>query len=125
MALPPTSNVGSDYFNINQCRTFSMRLGTSLTMLSSVGTHYGDEGQACSEVIILNKTGGLLTIYDKNNGPFASGSPKGAGGSHGFLLADGAEFTFRGLTNVKEVSALAAQTGPIYYRTQFFSYNPR
>ena len=125
MAIPPKGNSGSNYFNINQCRSFSMNLGTSLTMLSSVGTHYGDEGQACSEVIILNKTGGLLTIYDKNHGPFAAGDHGPAGGSHGFLLAVDAEFTFRGITNVKEVSAHAAQAGPIYYRTQFFSYNPR
>jgi len=118
MALPPTSNSGSDYFNINQCRTFSMKLGTSLTVLSGVdvgtGKGTGSQGQPCSEVIITNRTGGNLTITDQNH----------HGGAHGMLLADNDTYTFRGLTNVNQVSAVAAQAGPIYYRTQFFSSNP-
>ena len=112
MALPPTSNSGSDYFNINQCRTFSMSLAaTTLTCLS------GDEngsGQPCSEVIITNRTGGNLTITDQ----------KFSGADHGMLLANNDTYTFRGLTNVNQVSAKAAQKGAIYYRTQFFSSNP-
>tara|TARA_R100001594_G_scaffold52909_3_gene86500 strand:- start:59 stop:451 length:393 start_codon:yes stop_codon:yes gene_type:complete len=130
MALPPTSNAGSEYFNINQCRTFGMTLAaTTLTVLSGIDVSLNkgsdSQGQACSEVIIKNNTGGAVTIYDKNNGPFAAGSPKGAGGSHGWVLGNGDEFTFRGLTNVNEVSAYAAQEGHLQYRTQFFSYNPR
>jgi len=125
MATTPTSNTGSTYFNINQCRSFSMRLAaTTLTCLSSTDTGGHGAGQPCSEVIIVNKTGGNLTIYDQNFGPFASGSPEGAGASRGFVLEDNDQFTFRGLTNVNEVSAFAASTGPIYYRAQFFSSNP-
>jgi len=120
MATTPTSNTGSTYFNINQCRTFSMRLAaTTLTCLSSTDLAGHGVGQPCSEVIIVNKTGGNLTIYDQGHGPFAS-----AGGEFGFVIANNEQFTFRGLTNVNEVSAYAAQTGPIYYRTQFFSSNP-
>ena len=130
MAIPPKGNSGSNYFNINQCRSFGMTLAaTTLTVLSgidvSAGQGSGSQGQACSEVIVYNKTGGLLTIYDKNNGPFAAASPNGVGGSHGWVLEDDEQFTFRGVTNVNEISAVAAQIGHIQYRTQFFSYNPR
>ena len=115
MATTPTSNAGSTYFNINQCRTFSMRLAaTTLTCLSGTDTGGHGAGQPCSEVIILNKTGGNVTIYDNNFDD----------GAHGFLLEDNESFTFRGLTNVNDVSAYAAQIGAIYYRTQFFSSNP-
>jgi len=123
----PTSNYGSEYFNINQCRSYGMRLAGSsaLTCLSSTDTGGHGAGQPCSEVIIVNKTTGLLTIYTNNYGPFAADSPQGVGGSRGFVLAADDSFTFRGLTNVNEVSAAAVTAGVIYYRTQFFSYNPR
>jgi len=124
MATTPTSNAGSTYYNINQCRTFQMPLVlNTLTCLSSVDVGGYGAGQACSEVIIYNKTGGVITIYDKNNGPFASGSPKGAGGSRGWVLEDDEQFTFRGITNVNEVSAYGS-AGHIQYRAQFFSSNP-
>ena len=123
----PTSNSGSEYFNINQCRSYGMRLAGSsaLTCLSSTDTGGHGAGMPCSEVIIQNRTGGDITIFTNNFGPFASGSPQGAGGSRGFVLEDNDQFTFRGLTNVNEVSAAAKSAGMIYYRTQFFSYNPR
>tara|TARA_R100001591_G_scaffold61485_2_gene70957 strand:- start:17559 stop:17939 length:381 start_codon:yes stop_codon:yes gene_type:complete len=124
MATTPTSNAGSTFFNINQCRSFSMLVTSSLTCLSSVDTGGHGVGQPCSEVIIVNRTGGDLTVYDQNFGPFAGSSPKGAGASRGFVLEDNDSFTFRGLTNVNEVSATATSTGPIYYRAQFFSNNP-
>ena len=115
MAITPTTNYGSTYYNINQCRTFSMNLAaTTLTCLSSVDIGGFGVGQPCSEVIIENKTGGIVTIYDNNN----------ASGAHGFALDDNDSFTFRGLTNVNDVSAYAASGGAIYYRTQFFSSNP-
>tara|TARA_R100001591_G_scaffold105207_1_gene113144 strand:- start:185 stop:568 length:384 start_codon:yes stop_codon:yes gene_type:complete len=122
----PTSNSGSEYFNINQCRSYGMRLAGSsaLTCLSSTDTGGHGAGMPCSEVIIINRTGGDVDIFTTNFGPFAAGSPQGAGGSRGFLLEDNESFTFRGLTNVNEVSAAAKSAGMIYYRTQFFSNNP-
>ena len=118
MALPPTSNAGSDYFNINQCRTFGMKLTTALTVLSGVdvGTGKGtaSQGFPCSEVIIYNKTGGVLLITDQNH----------HGGAHAWEIPDAGEATFRGLTNINQVSAKADTAGPVYYRTQFFSSNP-
>ena len=53
----PTTNNGSTFYNINECRSFKQAIGTSLVGLSA---------QPCSEVIIINKTGGNLTIYDNN-----------------------------------------------------------
>ena len=124
MAIPPTTNEGSTYYNENQGRTFQMAIASdTLTCLSSVDTGGHGVGQPCSEVIIYNKTGSLVTIYDKNNGPFAAASPKGKGGSRGWVLEDEQQFTFRGITNVNEVSAYGG-AGHLQYRTQFFSSNP-
>ena len=124
MAIPPTTNEGSTYYNENQCRTFQMAIGSNtLTCLSSVDAGGHGVGQPCSEIILINRTGGAITIYDKNNGPFGASSPKGAGGSRGFVLKDDEQFTFRGITNVNEVSAYGT-AGHIQYRAQFFSSNP-
>jgi hypothetical protein len=72
-------------------------------------------GQTCSEVLIYNKTGQDLTIFDRGY----------LDGSNGFLIADGESMTIRGITNTSEVSAKTASgSGTIYYRTQFFSNNP-
>lgn len=71
-------------------------------------------GMPCSEVIILNKTAGDLTLYDCDY----------ADALNGFLIGSGESVTLRGLTNVAQVSAVAASAGPVYYRTQFYSINP-
>tara|TARA_R100000030_G_scaffold11260_1_gene7542 strand:+ start:344 stop:694 length:351 start_codon:yes stop_codon:yes gene_type:complete len=114
MPEAPTTNSGNQYFNNNECRSFGMGLGTSLTRLSGADSAAPFLGQLCSEVIIINSTGGLLTLFD--NDYFGSGN--------GLTIADGSTFTLRGLTNVNQVSAKAASAGAIYYRTQFFSSNP-
>ena len=106
MPAVPTTNNGTTFFNINECRSFKQTIGTNLVALSS---------QPCSEVIIINKTGGSLTIYD--NGYSEN--------SFGFLLGSNESFTFRGITNANVVSAVAASSGDIYYRTQFFSLLPQ
>ena len=115
MPEAPTTNNGNQYFNNNQCRSFGMSLAaTTLTRLSGADSAAPFLGQLCSEVIIINSTGGLLTLFD--NDYFGSGN--------GLTIADGSTFTLRGLTNVNQVSATAASAGAIYYRTQFFSSNP-
>jgi len=120
MAIPPISNAGSDYFNTNQCRTFGMGFGSSsLTCLSSVDVGGYGVGQPCSEVTVYcfaDHGGAFVTIYDKNN----------AGDAHGWILGDNDQFTFRGITNVNEVSAICSDVAcHIEYRAQFFSNNPR
>ena len=94
------------YKNLNVCRSFNTTMTTSLTELT---------GQTCSEVLIYNKTGQNLTIFDQGYND----------NSNGFLIADGESITIRGITNSNEVSAKTASgSGTIYYRTQFFSNNP-
>ncbi len=71
-------------------------------------------GHPCSEIIIYNRTGGNITVFD-NEYPNSL---------NGFLLSAGETFTFRGLTNVAQVSATAASAGNIHYRAQYYSSNP-
>ena len=118
MALPPTSNEGTAYFNTNQCRSFEQQISTSLVKLSG-----GAEGGfPCSEVIIKGNQGdGVLFVYDRAE-LFTAGVPED---EYRFALSAGESFTFRGLTNVDQVSAkMSTGTVVINYRTQFFSYNP-
>jgi len=101
----PTSNSGSTFYNINECRSFNQIVGTALTRLSS---------QPCSEIELFNRTGGTLSAYDNgyNGEPYA------------MLITNNESIVLRGLTNSSQVSAKAAGAGPIFYRTQFFSSNP-
>jgi len=89
--------------NINTCRSFNYTATTAMSALTS---------QVCTEVIIYNRTGQTIAVYDKNYT-----NPNNA-----FILSDGDSFVLRGLTNSNEVSALTLSgTGTICYRTQFFS----
>lgn len=105
MPSVPATNNGSTYFNINQCRSFNLTVGTAMTKLSS---------QPCSEIELFNRTGGTLSAYDNGYGtePFA------------LQINNNESVVIRGLTNSDQVSAKAATVGVIFYRTQFFSSNP-
>ena len=95
-----------EYVNLNKCRSFKQALpGTTTTALT---------GQVCSEVIIVNRTGDGVLIYDSGYSNIANG----------FLLADLESATFRGVTNSNQISAYALAGGDIYYRTQYFSNSP-
>lgn len=106
MPAIPTSNNGSTFFNINDCRTFKQTITTSLVALTSY---------PCSEVIVVNKTGANVAIFDNNNSALGNA----------FLLSNNESFTFRGITSTAMVSASGAVTGDIYYRTQYFSLLPQ
>ena len=108
MPVPFTSNSGSTYFNINECRSFNQPVGNSaFAKLSS---------QVCSEVTIFNKTGQICFIYDNNY--IADGER--------LSLDDNDTVTIRGITNTELVSAkTAASAGMLYYRTAFFSSLPQ
>ena len=101
----PTTNNGSVYYNLNECRTFNQTINTQLTRLSS---------QICSEVEIFNRTGGNLSAYD---GGYSAEA-------FAMLIPNNDSVILRGLTNSDQVSAKAASPGLIFYRTQFFSSNP-
>lgn len=87
------------FINRNVCRTFKITASGSLQAFAD---------QECSEVIV--KPRALTYIYDCNNF------------TNGFQLSANEEFTFRGVTNSNQVSALGG--GDVYYRTQFFSNMP-
>ena len=120
--MADNSNNGSGYVNYNICRSFNQNIDTTLTMLTGAvvpgftgtATPALTGGQPCSEVIIINKTAGDLTLYDMEYPDTLNG----------LLIGTGESVTLRGLTNVAQVSAVAASAGTVYYRTQFFSNNP-
>lgn len=99
----PTTNDGSTFYNQNVCRSFNQPLSTTLVALSA---------QRCSEVIIYNKTGQNILVFDNNY----------SDASNGFLLANNDSFVVRGVTNSFYVSAKTdTGGGMLYYRTQFYS----
>ena len=106
MAAVPTSNNGSMFYNQNDCRSFKQTIGTALVQLSSY---------PCSEVIVTNRTGGNVTIYDNGYNNVLNS----------MLLISNETYTFRGITNTSVVSASANSVGDIYYRTQFFCILPQ
>lgn len=122
-SMADNTNTRSGYVNYNRCRSFNQNIGTSLTMLtgaelpgfaSTTTIPALTGGMPCSEVIIINKTSDNLTIYDCDY----------TDPTNGLLIGTGESVTIRGLTNVAQVSAIAAAAGTIYYRTQFYSVNP-
>ena len=95
-----------DYINLNQCRSGNIVLTNSLSVLSSF---------TGSEVYISNKTGQSVEIYDNNY----------SAASNAFLLDDNDTITIRGITNTNQVSAkTTAGTGTLYFRSQYYSFNP-
>ncbi len=122
MAYNPNNAVGTEYINTNICRSFNQHIATSLTMLTGANvpgfTNTSSPvltgGMVCSEVTIINKTTGNLSLFDNGFSDTLNG----------LLIGTGESITLRGLTNVAQVSAIAASAGTIYYRTQFYSNNP-
>lgn len=89
--------------NINVCKSFNTTISTNLVALSS---------QSCSEVVIYNRTGQVIEVYDSN---FINAQ-------NAFILSNSDSFVVRGVTNSGQVSAKTLSgSGTICYRTQFFS----
>jgi len=106
MAISSTNN-GSTFYNINDCRSFNQTVSTALVSLSSY---------TCSEVIVINKTGGSIYVYDSNY----------FDDSNRLLLESNESIVIRGITNSAQVSAKTASgSGLVYFRTQFFSLLPQ
>lgn len=103
MAIP-TTNDGTTYYNVNQCKTYAVALTTNLVAFPN---------QVCSEVIVVNTTGQGILIFDQDN----------SSNSNAFALSADQQFTFRGITNSNQVSAkTTAGAGTVTIRTQFFSF---
>ena len=102
-----STNNGSTYYNINDCRSFNQTVTTALVAL----TPY-----PCSEVIIINKTGAPIYIYDSSY----------TADTNRLLLEINESIALRGITNSEQVSAKTASgSGTLYFRTQFYSLNPQ
>jgi len=103
----PTSNNGSTFYNINDCISFNQPVTTALVALSAY---------TCSEVILINKTGASVFIYDSSN--FSD--------SNRLVLDNNETFVIRGLTNSSQVSAKTLSgSGLLYFRTQYYSFLPQ
>ena len=106
MAISSTNN-GSTFYNINDCRSFNQNVTTSLVALSDY---------PCSEVIIINKTGNSIYIYDSSY----------TDDSNRLLLESNESIALRGITNSAQVSAKTISgSGPLYFRTQYYSLLPQ
>ena len=90
------------FINRNVCKTFVLTCNGSKQNLETV---LGS--QECSEVIIRPRVG--VTIYDDPSRPTV-----------GFGLSANEEMTFRGITNISNLSANGINGGLVYFRTQFF-----
>ena len=106
MPVAFTSNNGSTFYNINDCKSFTQSIANTLVALSAY---------PCSEVILVNKGTSAVLIYDNNN--FAD--------ANSLTLSAGETFTIRGITSASLVSAKAVTSTTLYYRTQYFSYLPQ
>ena len=99
----PTSNTGSEYFNLNECHSFECTHGgTAIFPLSTQPASQGPGTTPDDNKRILIKAAAAATPLQG--------------------------ITFMGLTNADEISAkhasAVAVANPLYYRTQFFSNNP-
>lgn len=104
MSQPFTDNNGTTFYNINTCRSFSLTLAGSLVALQS---------QPCSEVVIINTTGGNLSAFDDGYSSAANA----------LIIPNNTVVEIRGITNSSQVSAIGS--GTFSYRTQYFSLNPQ
>ena len=94
------------FVNPNKCRSFNVTATTVAAALT---------GQVCSEVLILNKSGQNLKIYDIAH----------MQDDNCLLIGDSESITIRGVTNSDQIKVeTASGSGTIYYRTQYYSNNP-
>ena len=112
----PTSNFGSEYFNLNIWRTFIQPVGTDTVAISGADVL---NGWPCSEVIIKNSTSEVVYIWDND---YKNTNHE----NFYWQLKANEEVTIRGITNVNQVSAAAAtgQHHDLFIRAQYFSSNP-
>ena len=105
--VPDGNNATLTFVNRNLCASFNMPMTTNFAALSSSN---------CGEVYIYNNTGQGLLVNDFDS----------ADASKNFLIPNGGNMTFRGITNSNQVSAklvTGTATGLVYCRAQYFSQN--
>ena len=123
----PTSNYGTAYFNINQCRTFRQGLagGNPATVLTNLTGANALSGQPCSSIFIQNIGGVPIYIADHNFQAIPGRTTIDSVSGFAMMLSAGETATLLGLTNTNEVSAAGSGgVGHIVYRAQYFDSNP-
>ena len=93
----------SQFVNRNKSYSFNLTINTGLCCLPDY---------TGSEVLINNKTGQTVNIFD--NGRVAA--------SEAFILEDNESIVLRGISNTQQVSAqTTGGSGTIYFRSAYFS----
>ena len=101
-------NTADPLVNTNQCNSFNMTFSGKSMTLSALSGFIG------SEVLINNKSGSSILIYDKDN----------ATSDRAFLLENSESTVIRGITNTNQVSVQGFDVGlngKVYFRSAFFS----
>jgi hypothetical protein len=93
------------FYNRNVCKTFKLTCTGAMQNLSAV---LGS--QECTEVVARSRT--TVEFFDPMNPTV------------GFGMISGEEMTFRGLTNISQLSANGTNGGVVYLRTQYYGTAP-
>lgn len=112
-------NIPSDtwYSNLNQCFNVKWNLTGVSTYSQCVSS------VKAGEIVILNNSGGDVTVKTGRM-PGLSAQSLDPTLVTEFLLKDGDEFTFRGITDTHQVSAAGA-SGTLFGRSQWYSMTPQ
>jgi len=100
------SNNGTTFFNTNTSRNFVTTINTGLSGLQSF---------TCSEVLVINRTGQDVFLYDSGD----------TLNTNRLLILDDESIVIRGVSNSSSLSAKTLSgSGDLYYRASKFSnYN--
>lgn len=97
------TNNGSQFYNLNTSRNFVQTISTNLVALSSF---------PCSEVLLINRTGQDVYLYDGNI--FSD--------SNRLMIMDDESMIIRGVSDTRSLSAkTASSSGDLYYRASKYS----
>ena len=97
------TNVNDPAANLNKSYSFNFDVTTTLSVLSSF---------PASEVLISNKSGQVINIFDNERN----------GADQAFQLDDNDSIVLRGITNTSNVSAQTTSgNGTVYFRSAYFS----
>ena len=92
----------TQFININKCYSFKQIASTSAKALSAF---------TASEVLIINQSGGPLTIYDVNI----------TDDGRAVQIEDTQSIVIRGITNTESLSVKSANEGPVWCRSAYYS----
>ncbi len=97
------SNNGSTFNNLNVSKNFVTTINTGLS---------GFQSFPCSEVLVINRTGVDVYLYDSGD----------TSDSNRLLILDDESIVIRGISNSNSLSAKTASgSGDVYYRASRFS----